>query len=111
MIKRITVGRKNPSLSHEEWKKYYLGTHAPLFLKNAAPYIRKYIINFAVDIPGTQNPFDYATELYFEDLDTWNLVRNSEPFQKIILPDESKLGNVDRQSAWFEELVQKDIPR
>ena len=105
MIKLIFTGKKGPEKSMEEFKKYYLEQHAPLFLKTV-PYVRKYTINFAIERPGKENPFDFITEIWFDDVDTVRRFYKSDEYKNIIQPDEVKLGAVG-QASYFNEFVQK----
>ncbi len=107
MIKRISVGKKNPAMTKGEFKKYYLENHAPLFLRLFAPaYVAKYVVNFTIDEPGKENPFDYVTELYYKDLETRDRMRQTEECKNILRPDEIKLGAIS-QGGWFEEFIKK----
>jgi uncharacterized protein (TIGR02118 family) len=105
MYKMIYVGKKNPKMSMAEFRNYYLNTHAPLFLKTI-PYVKKYVINFAIERPGKKNPFDFITEIWWNDKEDVRKFYGSDEYKNIIQPDEVKLAPVG-QFAYFEELVQK----
>jgi uncharacterized protein (TIGR02118 family) len=107
MIKRISVGKKNPNMTKEEFKKYYLEKHCPLFLKLFSGYVLKYVVNFTTDEPGQENPFDYVTELYFKDLETRAKMRETDECKNILRPDEIRLGAIS-QGGWFAEFIKKD---
>jgi len=107
MIKRISVGKKNPAMTKEEFKKYYLEKHCPLFLRLFSGYVLKYVVNFVVDEPGKETPFDYVTELYYKDVETREKMRQTEECKNILRPDEIRLGAVS-QGGWFEEFIKKD---
>lgn len=68
MLKLIFTGKKPPGQSMEEFRRYYLDHHAPLFMRTV-PAVRKYTINFAVERPGKENPFDFITEIWWDDFD------------------------------------------
>ncbi len=105
MVKLIFAGKKDPKKTWEEFKKYYLGQHAPLFLKTI-PYARKYVINLAIQRPGKENPFDFITEIWWDDLDAVPTFYKSEEYKNIIQTDEVKLGAI-AQGCYFEEFVRK----
>lgn len=95
MIKQIFMGKRKPGTSFDEFKKYYLETHAPL-AKSSFPEIRKYIINFALQ-RGKETSFDAITELYWDDFETIVKSFKSDVYKNIITPDEIKFYN--RESA------------
>jgi uncharacterized protein (TIGR02118 family) len=105
MVKLIFTGKKDPKKTMEEFKKYYLEMHAPLFLKTIS-YARKYVINFAIERPGKENPFDFITEIWWDDIDSVRKFYKSDEYKNIIQPDEVKLGAVG-QGSYFEEFVKK----
>ena len=105
MVKLIFVGKKDPKKTWEEFKKYYLEQHAPLFLKTI-PYARKYVVNMAIQRPGKENPFDFITELWWDDIETVQKFYKSEEYKNVIQPDEVKLG-ATAQGCYFEEFVRK----
>lgn len=105
MIKMIFTGKKGPDKTMAEFKKYYLEQHGPLFLKTI-PHVRKYTINFPVERPGKEPPFDFVTEVWWDDMDTVRAFYKSDEYKNIIQPDEVKLGAVG-QGVYFEEYVQK----
>ncbi len=106
MVKRISVGKKNPAMTKEEFKTYYLKNHAPLFLRTFPEYVLKYVVNFSIDQPGKENPFDYVTEIYFKDVETRNKMRQTEECKTILRPDEIRMGAIS-QGGWFEEFIKK----
>ena len=105
MIKMFFIGKKGPEKSVEEFKKYYLEQHAPLFVKTI-PHARKYTINFPIERPGKENTFDFITEVWWDDIDTVRAFYKSDEYKNVIQPDEVKLGAVG-QGLYFEEFVQK----
>ncbi|HZZ90243.1 MAG TPA: EthD domain-containing protein [Caulobacteraceae bacterium] len=105
MIKMIFTGKKGPDKIMEEFKKYYLEQHGPLFLKTV-PHARHYTINFPIERPRKENPFDFVTEIWWDDIDTVRAFYKSDEYKNIIQPDEVRLGAVGAGS-YFEEHVQK----
>ena len=105
MIKMIFTGKKGPDKSMQEFKRYYLERHAPLFLETV-PQARNYTINFPIERPGKENPFDFVTEIWWDDIETVRAFYKSDEYKNIIQPDEVRLGAVGAGS-YFEEYVQK----
>lgn len=66
MIKLVALVTKKPGLTRDEFRDYWIGTHAPLAA--AIPGMRGYRINIAGD-PGGQTPapYDGSAEIWFDD--------------------------------------------
>lgn len=106
MIKMIFTGKKGPEKTMEEFKAYYLEQHAPLFLKTV-PHVRKYTLNFPTVRPGKEPPpFDFITEVWWDDMETVRAFYKSDEYKNIIQPDEVKLGAAG-SGVYFDEFVQK----
>jgi uncharacterized protein (TIGR02118 family) len=105
MIKMIFVGKKDPAKAMAEYKRYYLDHHAPLAVKNS-PNMRKYTINFAIERPGREPPFDFITEIWWDNMEDMREFYQSGVYRDIIQPDELKLGG-SGQKIYYEEYVQK----
>ncbi len=105
MIKMIFTGKKGPDKSMAEFKAYYLEQHAPLTVKTV-PNMRKYTINFPIERPGKERPFDVITEVWWDDMESVRAFYKSDEYKNIIQPDEVKLGATG-QGVYFEEFVQK----
>jgi uncharacterized protein (TIGR02118 family) len=105
MIKMIYCGKNGSGKSMEAFKAYYLEHHAPLFRKTALE-VRRYVINFPIERPGREAPFDFVTEIWWDDMESVRAFYKSEAYRDIIQPDEGRLGVIG-QGAYFEEFVQK----
>ncbi len=106
MVKQILTLKRNPGMSFEQFRKYYLEVHAPL-VKKHFPEIRKYMVNLALQ-RGKETPYDAVTEIWWDDIETIIRVAKSDIYRNIIVPDEDKL--LDRktlQVVLTEELLQK----
>jgi uncharacterized protein (TIGR02118 family) len=101
----IFTGKKGPDKSMAEFKAYYLEQHAPLTVKTV-PNMRKYTINFPIERPGKERPFDVITEVWWDDMESVRAFYKSDEYKNIIQPDEVKLGATG-QGVYFEEFVQK----
>lgn len=66
MIKLIALVKKKSSMTTEEFRDYWVNTHAPL--ARQIPGMRGYRINVA-DNPGdmTPAPYDGSAEIWFDD--------------------------------------------
>ena len=70
MIKMIYCGKNGSGKSMEAFKAYYLEHHAPLFRKTALE-VRRYVINFPIERPGREAPFDFVTEIWWDDMESF----------------------------------------
>ena len=71
MIKSISLLTRRPELSHEEFVRHWVETHAPL--AHAVPGVRRYVQNHILetrtrpDIPETPVEVDGIAEIWFDD--------------------------------------------
>jgi len=91
-------------MSLEEFKKYYLEIHAPLF-KSLFPEVRRYVINLALS-RGKEAPYDAVTEIYWDDLASIIGVAKSDAYKNVIRPDEDRFIE-SMQVVLTEEFPQK----
>jgi uncharacterized protein (TIGR02118 family) len=95
MIKTIALIKRKPGMSMEDFARHYEEVHAPLALTHF-PTFRKYVRNYVVAMPGTDEPdFDCITEFWFDDLDGAMKVQEilgdfETEVGKIFLADEEK---------------------
>ena len=68
MFKVISMLKRNPALTPEQFRKHYEEVHAPL-AKKTFPFIRKYVRNYVKPFPsaGKEPRFDCITEQWFDD--------------------------------------------
>lgn len=79
MIKLVFCLRRLPSLSREEFQRYWLDRHGPLVRSHAAVLgIRRYVQTHTLDGPATDalrasrggpEPYDGVAELWWDDPD------------------------------------------
>jgi len=104
VIKQIFFIKKKPGMSFEEFKKYYLEVHAPLF-KRLFPEVRKYVVNLALQ-RGKPTLYDAVAEIYWDDFETIVKAAKSDTYKNIIRPDEQEfIGSME--VVLTEELPQK----
>ena len=56
-------------MSRDEFVKYYLEKH--MLIAKQLPGLRKYVLNSAIVRPGKEPTFDGASELWFDNLDSY----------------------------------------
>ena len=70
MIKVIVVVKRKKGISREEFYKYWKDVHGPLVAKHI-PYLKKYVQNHFVDIPGVEYEGDGIIETWYDDIESF----------------------------------------
>jgi uncharacterized protein (TIGR02118 family) len=70
MIKVIMVVKRKSGISREEFYKYWKNVHGPLVAKHI-PYMKKYVQNHFVDIPGNIYEGDGIIETWYDDIESF----------------------------------------
>jgi len=70
MIKTISIVKKREDISREEFYKYWKDVHGPLVAKHI-PYLKKYVQNHFVDIPGVEYEGDGIIETWYDDIESF----------------------------------------
>ncbi len=78
MIKLMYILKRKEGMSREEFKDYWLNTHAPLVLK--MPNLRKYVVN----ISSGDADFDGVAELWFDSAEDMNMALKSEAGKAVV---------------------------
>ncbi len=115
MIKRITLVRRKPSLSHAEFRAYYEEHHAPLVASLIEGFVR-----YQRNYPSDERPFlppgrdgvsvDSVTEMWFED--DAGLARYRETLDKVrprIVEDELQFIDRDSMEAFVVDTRASEI--
>jgi uncharacterized protein (TIGR02118 family) len=72
MIKSLSLLTRRSGLSKEEFRRIWLGEHAPLV--NAVPQVRRYVLSFVLDeptrpdVPTQKMSVDAVAELWYDDM-------------------------------------------
>jgi hypothetical protein len=70
VIKIISYIRRNPKLTHEQFRAYWTNVHVPM-VRSKLPSLRLYRGSFPVNAPGrVLDDADAVVELGFDDLET-----------------------------------------
>ena len=70
MIKVIVIVKRKPGISREEFYKYWKEVHGPLVSRHI-PYMKKYVQNHFVDIPGLAYEGDGIIETWYDDVESF----------------------------------------
>jgi uncharacterized protein (TIGR02118 family) len=86
MIKRITLAKRRPDMSHEEFAAYWLGPHVEI--ARGIPRALGYVINVAddADVAG----WDGVAEMWFESRKDAEEAFQSEPIASALADDRPK---------------------
>lgn len=95
MIKRISMVRRKPDLSHDEFVTYWLGPHADI--ARQMPGALGYVVNVALDPEAAG--WDGFAEVWFESVEAAEAAFASEPFASQIRADRPKF--VGEQVIFF----------
>jgi uncharacterized protein (TIGR02118 family) len=113
MIKSMTLIKRKPGLSREEFIQHYEEVHAPLALKHF-PTFARYARNYVITLPDAEEPdFDCITEIWFDDIEgamaaTEALGDYKTEIGRIFLDDEEKfMDRGSRVSLLVDERVSK----
>jgi uncharacterized protein (TIGR02118 family) len=70
MIKTITIAQRKAGMTREEFNRHWLHTHGPLAAR-LIPYVRKYVQNHFIDVPGLEYEGDGIVEMWYDDVTSW----------------------------------------
>ena len=108
MVKQMFLIKRKEGMSHEDFKKYYLEHHVPL-VKKAFPDIVRYTINF-VHQGKREALYDALTEIVWADFETLKRLKDSNTYQREVVPDEANFIAEGRPLTFLaEEFVAKDV--
>ena len=71
VIKVIMVVKRKKGISREEFYKYWKDVHGPL-VAGHIPYLKKYVQNHFINIPGYEYEGDGIIETWYDDMDSFH---------------------------------------
>ena len=95
MIKRVSMVRRRPDMSHEDFVAYWLGPHAEI--AREMPGALGYVVNVAHD--PAEAGWDGFAEVWFDSREAADAAFASEPFASLIKADRPKF--VGEQVIFF----------
>ncbi len=114
MLKLVFPLRRLPTLSREQFQKYWYETHGPLVRQHAqALRIRRYVQLHTLDDPinaalresrGAQEPYDGVAELWWESRDDLEAALGTPEAQeaaRALLEDEERFIDLARSALWL----------
>ena len=114
MLKLVFPLRRLPTLSREEFQRYWYETHGPLVRRHAkALRIRRYVQLHTLDDPinaalqesrGAEEPYDGVAELWWEsreDLEQALATPEAQQAGRELLEDERRFIDLGRSALWL----------
>jgi uncharacterized protein (TIGR02118 family) len=104
MIKVIVLVKRKEGISREEFYKYWKEVHGPFVAKHI-PYLKKYVQNHFVDIPGNEYEGDGIIETWYDDIESFqkSMAFNSAPEAKKLGEDWAKIADMSPPRMWVVE--------
>ncbi len=104
MIKGMSLIKRKPGLSQEEFSRHYEEVHVPLALRHF-PF-KRYVRNYVISPPDAEEPgFDCITEVWFDTMEDCQAAAEfsiSEAYQ-VISEDEEKFMDRSKIVAFLVE--------
>lgn len=104
MIKAMSLLKRKPGLTQEEFSGHYEEVHVPLALKHF-PF-KRYVRNYVIKPPDADEPeFDCITEVWFENMEDCQAAAEfsvSEAY-RVIAEDEERFMDRSRIVAFLVE--------
>ena len=114
MLKLVFPLRRLPTLSREQFQKYWFETHGPLVRRHAAVLrIRRYVQLHTVDDPlntvlrasrGAGEPYDGVAELWWDTRESLEAALGTPEAQQAareLLEDEQRFIDLARSALWL----------
>jgi uncharacterized protein (TIGR02118 family) len=115
MIKLVFVLRRKPSLSREEFQRYWLEQHGPLVADRARAigarrYVQAHTLDTPLDGPLREHrrgePYDGVAELWWDSVDDLAASFGTEDGRRAageLLADEGEFIDLDASAIWLAE--------
>ena len=112
MVKAMTLTKRKPGLSREEFIRHYEEVHVPLGLKYF-PTMKRYVRNYVITPPGPKElDFDCITEYWYDSMDDLQAaVRfwQSELEGAQVIRDDELSFRDESKTVWF--LVEEKVTK
>jgi uncharacterized protein (TIGR02118 family) len=102
MIKTIALAHKKPGLTREEYNNYWLGKHGPMAAA-LIPYVKRYVQNHFIEVPGLRYEGDGIVEMWYDDLDAWQKSRQAVFSNQALAEDAASFVQMHSGCFWVVE--------
>jgi uncharacterized protein (TIGR02118 family) len=89
---------RKPSMSDEEFHRYWRETHAPIVKR--VSQIRRYVQSHRIPFPATNAPYDGEAEVWLDNLDALHALRRDPEYRNGAFVDEPNFIDMSR-SDWM----------
>lgn len=95
MFKSMTLFKRKPGTTMEEFNRYWEKVHGPLVM-GVLPGVKRYVQSHAVDLGKGEPKYDGAAEVWFDDVASYKRAAEFylSPAGKVIQDDEARF--IDR---------------
>ena len=100
MIKRVSLVRRKPGLTHEEFVAHWTGAHADIVRQ--LPGIRGLRFGIVRSWSPPEAAWDGVGEVWFDSIDSANAAFATEPYLSMLVEDR-RLFMAEAQSCFVEE--------
>ena len=98
MIKSLSLLTRKSALSKEEFRRVWVGEHAPLV--HAVPQVRRYVLSFVLDeptrpdVPTQAMNVDAVAELWYDDMASLKAAAQTPQMQAVLANGALHLGAI-----------------
>lgn len=106
MVILVSLLRRLPELSHEQFVRHHRERHAPLVAASpvAARYVRRYVVEHPrpLGVPGVPDPtVDAVVRQWFDSAEDLAALTASADYRDVIRPDEQRFIDMSRSEFYF----------
>jgi hypothetical protein len=104
-MKFVGLSRRHPSMTHDEWCRYWIEVHGPLAhgVPEFTRYYGRYVHNYVLPEPGEDPEFDGIVEEWLESVDAMAECLSEPKYLEIVRPDELKFVDFARSHMLLTE--------
>jgi hypothetical protein len=104
-VKFMGLSRRHPSMTHEEWCRYWVEVHGPLAyaVPEFAHYYGKYVHNYVGESSGEEPEYDGIVEEWLESVDAMAACLAEPKYLEIVRPDELRFVDFSRSHMMLVE--------
>lgn len=97
MIKLMIMVRRNPAMTHQEFRDHLSQKHSRLVrdCEASARYVRKYVQSYRTREQLGASDFDGAAELWFDNAQDMQLFFSDPEYLEIVRPDEARFADLE----------------
>jgi uncharacterized protein (TIGR02118 family) len=102
MVKTLSILKRKPGLTPEEFLQYWKDKHAPLVAR-VIPGLRRYVQNHRLKIPGFECEIDGIAELWWDNLEALqsHLAWRQTEEAKVLIEDEKKFLDMSNRQRFY----------